>query len=78
MKPISEKITTAQVTELFDPLTHTPPEGTMLLVVNPGGVLHKSTWYDGAIAWGYLPQIPMSVKLRHSPKGTHEHHKTNV
>jgi len=64
----SEKITTAQVTELFDPLIHPPPQGTTLLVINPGGVLTKSTWYDGAMAWGYLPKIPQSVKDRHSPK----------
>lgn len=67
MKP-SDKIHTAPVAELFDPLTNPPPGGVTLLVINPGGVLIKSTWFDGAMAWGYLPQIPMSVKLRNSPK----------
>ncbi len=64
----SDKPPTAQVTELFDPEIHPPPAGETLLVINPGGVLTKSTWYDGAMAWGYLPRIPQSVKLRHSQK----------
>lgn len=59
---------TAPVTELFDPLINPPPAGVTLLVINDGGVLIKSPWYDGAMAWGYLPQIPMSVKLRHQRK----------
>lgn len=64
----SEKITTVPVTELLDPEIHPPPRGEPLLVINPGGVLHRSQWYDGAMAWGHLPKIPMSVKNRHSPK----------
>ena len=63
-------IKTAKVAELFDPLVHTPPVGAMLLVINPGGVLTKSTWYKGALAWGYLPKIPQSVKDRMSPPRT--------
>jgi len=59
---------TAKVTELYDPLVYPPPRGQTLLVINEGGVLIKSQWYDGAMAWGYLPKIPMSVKLRHNPK----------
>ena len=59
---------TAPVAELFDPEIHPPPRGTTLLVINQGGVLIKSTWFNGAMAWGYLPQIPQSVKNRHSPK----------
>lgn len=68
MSAPSEKIVTASVTVLFDPLLYPPPVGQTLLVVNPGGVLTKSTWYEGAMAWGYLPKIPDSVKLRHSQK----------
>lgn len=60
-------IATAPVTELFDPLVHEPPRGMMLLVINEGGVLIKSTWFPGALACGYLPQIPASVKARMSP-----------
>lgn len=59
---------TARVTELFDPLIYPPPKAQTLLVINEGGVLIKSPWYDGALAWGYLPQIPESVKLRHQRK----------
>lgn len=66
MKP-SDTITTAPVAELLDPLINPPPKGVTLLVINPGGVLIKSTWFDGAIAWGYLPKIPQSVKDRISP-----------
>ena len=58
---------TAEVTELFDPLIKPPPKGQTLLVINNGGVLIKSQWYDGALAWGYLPKIPKSVKDRISP-----------
>lgn len=58
---------TAAVTELFDPEINPPPIGETLLVINDGGVLIKSPWYPGAMAWGYLPRIPESVKLRHSP-----------
>ena len=64
----SDKPPTASVTELYDPLINPPPRGETLLVVNPGGVLHRSTWYDGAMAWGYMPKIPQSVKDRHNPK----------
>lgn len=64
----AQNIQTTPVTELFDPEIHPPPKGTMLLVVNQGGVLIKSTWFKDAMAWGYLPQIPQSVKNRHSPK----------
>ena len=57
-------IKTAHVTELYDPLVNAPPRGAMLLVINEGGVLIKSAWYEGALAWGYLPRIPESVKAR--------------
>ena len=61
----SDIIKTAPVTVLFDPLIYPPPVGMMLLVINEGGVLIKSQWYAGAMAWGYLPQIPETVKKRH-------------
>lgn len=61
-------VQTAAVAEMFDPEIHPPPKGVTLLVVNPGGVLSKSTWYEGALAWSYLPQIPQSVKQRVSPE----------
>lgn len=64
----NDPVKTAPVTELFDPLLFPAPAGQTLLVVNEGGVLHKSQWYDGAIAWGYLPKIPESVKLRHQQR----------
>lgn len=65
MPHLQEKPPTAPVTELFDPLEHKPPKGVVLLVITEGNVLIKSQWFDGARAWGFLPQIPMSVKLRY-------------
>lgn len=59
---------TAPVTELFDPLLHPPPRGASLLLINEGGVLVIGQWYDGALAWGYKPKIPQSVKDRTSRK----------
>jgi hypothetical protein len=50
--------------ELFDPTLHTPPKGVNLLLINEGGVLITGTWYAGALAWGYKPTIPASVKAR--------------
>jgi hypothetical protein len=64
------QIFTVPLVELFDPLINPPPVGATLLVINPGGVLTKSTWYKGALAWGYLPKIPQSVKDRMSPPRT--------
>lgn len=63
----NDKPKTAPVTELFDPLIHQAPKGETLLIIQEGGVLIKSQWYDGALAWGYLPKIPKSVKDRISP-----------
>jgi hypothetical protein len=50
--------------ELFDPLVHPPPVGASLLVINPGGVLTISQWYEGALAWGRKPKVPATVKAR--------------
>lgn len=55
---------TNQSWELFDPKLHPPPKGKSLLLINEGGVLIIGTWYDGALAWGYNPTIPDSVKQR--------------
>lgn len=45
----------------------------MMLVCNPGGVLHKSMWYEGAIAWGPMPVLPQSVKNRMSANDQDQH-----
>ena len=50
--------------ELFDPHLHAPPKGKSLLLINEGGTLTIGTWYAGALAWGYKPTIPASVKAR--------------
>ena len=50
--------------ELFDPAIHAPPRGVDLLLINNGGVLITGQWYEGALAWGYKPSIPQSVKER--------------
>lgn len=53
---------TNQTWELFDPATNPPPKGVSLLLINNGGVLIVGQWYSGALAWGYKPTIPQSVK----------------
>ena len=63
----NDKPTTVHATELFDPLIKPAPKGATLLIIQEGGVLIKSQWYEGAIAWGYLPKIPQTVKDRISP-----------
>lgn len=50
--------------ELFDPALHPPPKGVSLLLINEGSVLIIGTWYKGALAWGYKPIIPKTVKNR--------------
>lgn len=50
--------------ELFDPQLCPPPMGVSLLIINEGGVLTVSPWYKGALAWGYKPKIPQTVKDR--------------
>ena len=49
---------------MLDPLIYPPPRGQTLLVINPGGVLTKGSWYEGALAWAPLPRIPQTVKAR--------------
>ncbi len=55
---------TNQHWELFDPAINPPPKGVSLLLINNGGVLIIGQWYDGALAWGYKPSIPQTVKNR--------------
>ena len=55
--------------ELFDPMTREAPRGAELLILNEGGVLILCPWYDGAMAWGFKPKIPQSVKDRMSRRG---------
>lgn len=50
--------------ELYDPELHPAPRGVSLLLINPGGVLQIGQWYDGALAWGKKPRIPVTVKAR--------------
>lgn len=49
---------------MFDPEANPPPKNCELLVVTEGGVILKSPWFDGAIAWCYKPVLPKSVKDR--------------
>jgi hypothetical protein len=63
-----DTIITVPVAELLDPLIHTPPRGVQLLVVTRGGIVIKAPWAPDFIAWGYLPKIPESVKLREKAK----------
>lgn len=53
---------------LYDPLLHSPPRGVSLLLINEGGVLITGQWYQGALAWGYKPKIPATVKARLTEK----------
>lgn len=55
---------TNQSWELFDPMINPPPKGKSLLLINEGGVLIIGQWYTGAMAWGYKPTIPDTVKQR--------------
>ncbi len=55
---------TNQRWELFDPASNPPPSGVSLLLINNGGVLIIGNWYTGALAWGYKPTIPQTVKTR--------------
>lgn len=48
--------------ELFDPRLQEPPRGVSLLLINEGGSLIIGHWYPGALAWGFKPKIPASVK----------------
>ena len=57
---------TAPVTELYDPLLHPAPRGVKLVLINEGGVLAVGPWYEGALAWGFPPKIPATVKARMS------------
>lgn len=50
--------------ELYDPIIRPAPKGRDLLLINEGGTLTIGTWYAGALAWGYAPKIPASVKAR--------------
>lgn len=50
---------------MSDPLVEPPPNnGEELLVIQQGGVLIKSPWVVGYLAWAYHPSIPDSVKKR--------------
>jgi hypothetical protein len=49
---------------LFDPEIEPPPAGVNLLLINEGGCLIIGPWYKGALAWGYKPVIPATVKTR--------------
>lgn len=53
---------------LFDPDLHPPPAGASLLLINEGGTLIIGQWYEGALAWGYKPVIPATVKARLTQK----------
>jgi len=55
---------TTETTELFDPELHPAPRGVNLLLINEGGCLVVGPWYDGALAWGFKPRIPATVKAR--------------
>lgn len=53
---------------LEDPLIKPAPLGVNLILVNEGGSLITGHWYEGAIAWGYKPKVPETVKARLTQK----------
>ena len=53
---------------LFDPLIKPPPRGQNLILINAGGTLCTGPWHEGALAWGYKPIVPESVKAREREK----------
>lgn len=69
---------TAKLVELFDPLVNPPPSGASLLLINNGGVLIVGQWYEGALAWGYKPTIPASVKARLTQKQQHSEPQNEI
>ena len=69
---------TARLVELFDPEIHPPPKGASLLLINNGGVLVIGQWYEGAMAWGYKPTIPATVKARLTQKQQHSENPNEI
>jgi hypothetical protein len=61
---VDPKHPTNRLWELFDPEAHPPPRGASLLLINEGGSLIIGQWYEGALAWGFKPVIPATVKAR--------------
>lgn len=53
---------------LEDPLIKPAPKGVNLILVNEGGSLITGQWYEGAIAWGFRPKVPETVKARLTQK----------
>lgn len=39
-----------------------PPLGSKLLLLNPGGVCVVGHWADWAVAWAPLPKVPSHIK----------------
>ncbi|WP_274585838.1 hypothetical protein V9W64_10625 [Neisseria leonii] len=59
------RIPTAPRTELYDASVHKPPKAVKLLVYSKYGITTVGRFVDGFhLAWGYLPQVPRSVKHR--------------
>jgi len=56
---------------MFDPVVSPPPLGTTLIVRTKGGVPLVSPWFDGCVAWSYVPDLPESVRLRESRPNGH-------
>lgn len=53
---------------LEDPVLNPAPKGVILILVNEGGSLITGQWYEGAIAWGFKPKVPETVKARLTQK----------
>lgn len=49
---------------LLDPEIYPPPTASVVLLLNPGGVLIQGIWTDDCLAWSPKPKIPNSVKER--------------
>jgi hypothetical protein len=64
IRPIKDGPLTDKRYVMKDPAVEPPPLGQVLLVINPGGVLIKSHWHEGCLAWMFHPVIPQSVKER--------------
>jgi hypothetical protein len=53
---------TAGHTVWMTPKDKTPPLGSKMLLLNPGGVCVIGHWSDWAVAWAPLPKVPEHIK----------------
>lgn len=48
--------------EFLDPDEHTPPLGSKVLLLTPGGTCVIGHWSDWFVGWHPLPRVPASLR----------------